>query len=51
MTVIAYVLISIFMALWLAVCIAVKISWVKEDRQAAAKRANKTINPNIFAKK
>ena len=50
MTVIAYILISLFMAFWLAVCITVKINWVREDKEMKA-REKKEKNPNIFSKK
>ena len=49
MVVIAYILIAVFMAFWLAVCIAVKISWVREDREMKA-REEKRKKSSIFLK-
>ena len=47
MVVIAYILISVFMAFWLAVCVAVKINWVREDREMK----NREKNLKNFSKK
>lgn len=48
MQIIAYILIALFMAFWLAVCIAVKINWIKEDREA---RQEQKKNTSIFLRK
>ena len=38
MQIIAYILIALFITFWLAVCIAIKISWVREDREIKARK-------------
>ena len=48
MQIIAYILIALFMTFWLAVCIAIRINWAREDKEA---RKGQKKNTSIYLRK